>query len=80
MYKTFSFTSDPPNVTISKVIDLHRRPLQLTCEIRSIPLSSIQWRKDEKIIENNEHFLIKKSRISIENEEYVTAVLTINVS
>jgi hypothetical protein len=67
-------------VLINKLIDIHKSFIQFICEICSMPLSNIQWIKNEKFISTNQHFIIKSKSIIINNEECLMTILTIHVN
>jgi hypothetical protein len=65
---------------IDKFIDLNIQPIQLKCQICSIPLSHIEWFRNGKNILNEQYFIIKTNSISTENEDCLMTTLTIQVS
>ncbi|CAF1582463.1 unnamed protein product [Rotaria magnacalcarata] len=70
----------PPRVMIKKFINFFIKPVQLNCEICSMPLPQTEWLRNGKSILNEQHFIINTNQISIENEECLLTVLTIHES
>ncbi|CAF1228730.1 unnamed protein product [Rotaria sp. Silwood1] len=70
----------PPRVIINKFIDFHIKPIQLNCQICSIPLSHIEWIKNGKNISNEQLFDSQTNLVSMENEECFMTTLIIHDS
>ncbi|CAF1189393.1 unnamed protein product [Rotaria sordida] len=70
----------PPRVIINKFIDFNIKPIELNCQICSVPLPHIKWIKNGINISNEHSFIIKTDFPSIETEECLITILTIHDS
>ena len=73
---------DSPRVTIDKSIDFHLKPIEINCQICSMPLSRLEWLQNGRNISNDEHFTITTRLLSmdIRNQQCMMTTLRIYVS
>ncbi|CAF1268510.1 unnamed protein product [Adineta steineri] len=70
----------PPRVKIDKFIDFNIRPIQIKCEICSIPLSRIEWFRNGINIINEQYFIIKTNAIIVDDKNCLSSILIIHDS